>query len=171
MTEFVEQGNSYKALPLGTAAFSQGSTWWMGTGTTPAEFDRKRAVVRDLLPKIYRCPSSNLPETLTNTPASTRVATRYQWSSYVALAGSSIHPSADRTLPPASSHWSGGGAFPGAKARRFADFTDGLSNSFVVGEQSAYLRGNTQTRTQGDRSPGCVDCQVEVVRKGVAVIA
>ncbi len=147
ITEFVEQGNSYKSLPQGTAAFSQGSTWWMGTATTPAQFDLKRAVVRNFRPKIYRCPSSALPESLTNTPASTRVPTQYQWASYVALAGSSNHPSTDRTLPPGSSHWSGGGAFPGGRARKFADFTDGLSNTYVVGEQSARLRGNTQNRT------------------------
>ena len=49
MTEFIEQGNAYKALPAGTAAFSQGSTWWMGTGTMPtAEFDKKRFIVRVL---------------------------------------------------------------------------------------------------------------------------
>src|SRR5438128_5957770 len=42
-SEFIEQGNSYKALPRGTAAFSQGSTWWMGTATTPTtEYDKKR---------------------------------------------------------------------------------------------------------------------------------
>src|SRR5262245_14636795 len=57
MAEFVEQGNSYKALPQGTAAFSQGSTWWMGTATTPTDqYDLKRFIVRDYRPKIYRCP-------------------------------------------------------------------------------------------------------------------
>ena len=147
LSEYIEQGNSYKSLPPGTDAFSQGSTWWMGTGTTASEFDKKRAVVSAFRPKIYRCPSSDLPESQTNTPASTGVPTQYQWSSYVALAGSSNHPSTDRTTPPGSSHWSGGGAFPGARARKFGDFTDGLSNSYVVGEQSAFLRGNTQNRT------------------------
>jgi hypothetical protein len=119
----------------------------MGTATTPAQYDLKRAVVRDYKPKIYRCPSSNLPQTLTNTPASTGIATQYQWGSYVALAGSSNHPSTDRTLPPGSSHWSGGGSFPGGKARRLGEVTDGLSNTYIIGEQAAYLRGNTQNRT------------------------
>jgi len=148
MTEFIEQGNAYKALPAGTAAFSQGSTWWMGTGTTPtADFDKKRFIVRDLLPKIYRCPSSSLPDFQANTPASTGVTTNYQWASYVALAGSSNSPTTDKTTPPGSSHWSGGGAFPGAVPRKFADVADGLSNTYVVGEQSAFLAGNTQNRT------------------------
>jgi prepilin-type N-terminal cleavage/methylation domain-containing protein len=147
LTEFVEQGNSYKALPQGTGAFSQGSTWWMGTSTGPvSEYDKKRVIVRDLLPKIFRCPSSNLPATLTQgTPSSGNW--EFQWASYVALAGSSIHPSADRTTPPGSSHWSGGGAFPGAKERTFGAVTDGLSNTYVIGEQSAFLRGNTHNRT------------------------
>jgi prepilin-type N-terminal cleavage/methylation domain-containing protein len=146
MAEFVEQGAAYKALPQGTAAFSQGSTWWMGTSTTPvADFDKKRVIVRDLKPKIYRCPSSNLPETLTESTPSGNW--QFPWASYVALAGSSNHPSTDRTLPPGSSHWSGGGAFPGAKARKFGEVTDGLSNTYVIGEQSAYLLGNTQNRT------------------------
>jgi prepilin-type N-terminal cleavage/methylation domain-containing protein len=147
MAEYVEQGASYNALPQGTAAFSHQSTWWMGTATTPAEYDKKRAVVRDFKPKIYRCPSSPLPDTLRNTPASTGVPTEYLWASYVALAGSSIHPTADRTLPPGSSHWSGGGAFPGGVARKFGDVVDGLSNTYVIGEQSAFLAGNTQNRT------------------------
>src|SRR5688572_20545717 len=68
LAQFIEQGNSYNALPQGTGAFSQGSTWWMGTATTAAQFDPKRAIVRDYKPKIYRCPSSNLPDTLTETP-------------------------------------------------------------------------------------------------------
>jgi prepilin-type N-terminal cleavage/methylation domain-containing protein len=144
LTEFVEQGNSFRALPQGTGAFSQGSTWWMGTATG-APYDPKRVIVRDLRPKIYRCPSSNLPETLTQ--GSPTGDWQFQWASYVALAGSSNHPSADRTVPPGSSHWSGGGAFPGGRARKFGDMTDGLSNTYVVGEQSAYLRGNTQNRT------------------------
>jgi prepilin-type N-terminal cleavage/methylation domain-containing protein len=148
LTEFIEQGNSFKAIPPGTAAFSQGSTWWMGTGTTPtADFDKKRFVIRDFLPKIYRCPSSSLPDFQTNTPASTGVPTNYQWSSYVALAGSSNSPTTDKTTPPGSSFWSAGGAFPGAVARKFADVADGLSNTYVVGEQSAFLAGNTQNRT------------------------
>ena len=147
LTEYMEQGNSYKALPQGTAAFSHGSTWWLGTGTSPiSEYDMKRAIVRDLKPKIWRCPSSNLPETQTqNTPASGMY--QLQWGSYVALAGSTNHRSTDRTSPTGSSQASGGGAFPGITTRSFSSFTDGLSNSYMIGEQSAYLRGNTQNRT------------------------
>jgi prepilin-type N-terminal cleavage/methylation domain-containing protein/prepilin-type processing-associated H-X9-DG protein len=147
--EFVEQGNSYNALPQnGTAAFSQGSSWWMGTATAPtAEMDQKRAVVRDLRPKIWRCPSSNLPPTQTVTVAATGGRWEFQWGSYVALAGSSNHRTTDRTLPTGSAHHSAGGTFPGARARAIASITDGLSNTVMIAEQSAYLRGNTQNRT------------------------
>lgn len=131
LSEFVEQGNSFKALPhdaTGGVVFSSGSTWWMGTGTTPvADFDRKRVIVRDLKPKIWRCPSSNLPETQSEAPGG--VTWSFQWSSYTALAGGSNHPSTDGTLPTGASLHSGGGAFPGARARKFGDFTDGLSNT------------------------------------------
>src|SRR5262249_5732462 len=148
LTEFIEQGNAYKAIPAGTAAFSQGSTWWMGTATTPtAEYDKKRFVISDFLPKIYRCPSSPLPDFQTNTPASTGVPTNYQWASYVALSGSSNSPTPDKTTRRGPSNGWGGGAFPGAAPRKFADVADGLSNTYVVGEQSAFLAGNTQNRT------------------------
>src|SRR5262249_4502741 len=154
LTPFVEQDNSFKALPHdggSLAAFSDGSTWWMGTSTGPvADFDKKRVIVRDLKPKIWRCPASNLPETQTESSPSGNW--KFQWSSYVALAGSSKHPSTDKTLPPGSSQQSAGRAFPCAVARKFADVTDGLSNTYIIGEQSAFLRGNKENRTAATTS-------------------
>ena len=147
LSEFIEQGNSFNALPQGPGIFSQMSQWWLGDSLNPAEFDRKRIIVSNFRPKIYHCPSSNLPQTTFEIPISTGVRWEYQWSSYVAIAGSTNHPSTDRTTPPGASHWSAGGTFPGAKARRFGDMTDGLSNIFMIGEQSAYLQGNQENRT------------------------
>jgi prepilin-type N-terminal cleavage/methylation domain-containing protein len=145
---YIEQGAGYNAVPPGTGAFSAGSTWWMGTATTPvAQFDEKRALCQQLRPTIWRCPSSTLPETQTLTVATTGSHWQFFWASYVALAGSTNHPTTDHVSPSGSAHHSAGGAFPGNRALRFADFPDGLSNTLVVAEQSAYLRGNTQNRT------------------------
>jgi len=145
---FIEQDAGFNAVPAGTGAFSVTSTWWMGTATTPvADFDRKRAVCQQLRPKIWRCPSSTLPETQPLTVASTGSQWQFQWASYVALAGSTNHRTTDRTSPSGTAHHSAGGAFPGNLAVKLGQFSDGLSNTIVVAEQSAYLLGNTQNRT------------------------
>jgi prepilin-type processing-associated H-X9-DG protein len=120
----------------------------MGTATTPAdEYDRKRALCQQLRPKIWRCPASPLPEVQHLTVATTGSQWQYQWTSYVALAGSTNHPTTDRVSPSGTAQHSAGGAFPGNRALKFGEITDGLSNTLVVGEQSAYLRGDTQDRT------------------------
>jgi prepilin-type N-terminal cleavage/methylation domain-containing protein/prepilin-type processing-associated H-X9-DG protein len=167
IAEFVEQGNSYNAVPQGTAAFSQGSTWWMGTGTTPFdEFDKKRVVVRDFQPKLYRCPSSNLPPTQAQTSPSPLGTSQFQWASYVPLAGSSNHRTTDRTSPTGSAHHSAGGTFPGVQPRKIADVADGLSNTVMVAEQSAYLQGNTQNRTAMTASGPTMGIKISRVPNG-----
>jgi prepilin-type N-terminal cleavage/methylation domain-containing protein len=145
-TEFIEQDSAYGSIPdQGVAVgFSQGSTWWMGTSTP--NFDPKRDVVSNYRPLFFRCPSSNLPPTqIEGSPSGQQW--HYPWGNYAALAGSSIHPSTDHTTPTGSAHQSGGGAFPGGTARLMSSILDGLSNTFIIGEQSAYLRQNNQNRT------------------------
>jgi prepilin-type N-terminal cleavage/methylation domain-containing protein/prepilin-type processing-associated H-X9-DG protein len=144
---YIEQDASYNAIPNATTgAFSVASSWWMGTATTPvAEFDRKRLILQNTRPKIWRCPSSSLPETQSLTASGT--TWEYMWTSYAAIAGSTNHPTTDRTTPSGTAYHSAGGAFPGNVTRTINDFPDGLSNTMLVGEQSAYLAGNTDNRT------------------------
>jgi prepilin-type N-terminal cleavage/methylation domain-containing protein/prepilin-type processing-associated H-X9-DG protein len=145
---YIEQDAGYNAVPRGTGAFSTSSTWWMGTATTPAaEYDMKRALCQQLRPKIWRCPSSNLPQAQPLTVASTGSRWEFAWTSYVAIAGSTNHRTTDRTSPSGTAHHSAGGAFPGNLAVKLGQFSDGLSNTILVSEQSTYLRGNTQNRT------------------------
>jgi prepilin-type processing-associated H-X9-DG protein len=146
---YIEMDTGYNAVPAGTGAFSVTSTWWMGTSTTPtAEFDKKRALLQQLRPKIWRCPSSPLPETQTETVAATGgTPWQFAWTSYAALAGSTNHRTTDHTSPSGTAYHSAGGVFPGNTAIKFGQISDGLSNTLVVGEQSAYLVGNTQNRT------------------------
>jgi prepilin-type N-terminal cleavage/methylation domain-containing protein/prepilin-type processing-associated H-X9-DG protein len=148
---FVEQDASFNAIQGRTDVAGAGSTWWMGTGTTPTNiYDIKRGICSQTRPKIYRCASTNLPLTRSSTPASTMVTTEYQWGTYVPIAGSVNHPTTDFVHPAAlfpGSAMSAGGAFPGGRAIKIAEFTDGLSNTLVVGEQSGYIFNNTQNRT------------------------
>jgi prepilin-type N-terminal cleavage/methylation domain-containing protein/prepilin-type processing-associated H-X9-DG protein len=145
---YIEQDAGYNAVPAGTGAFSAGSTWWMGTATTPVdEFDRKRALCQQLRPPIWRCPASDLPPVQHLTVATTGSHWDFQWASYVALAGSTNHPTTDHVSPSGAAHHSAGGAFPGNLALKLGQFTDGLSNTLVVGEQSTYLLGDSHNRT------------------------
>src|SRR5688500_11754936 len=106
--EFIEQGAAYESIPAGTAAFSQDSTWWMGTSTGPvADYDLKRAVVAAWRPKFWRCASTNLPETQIQNSSSGQ-PWHYPWGNYAALAGSSNHSSTDRTSPSGSARHSSG---------------------------------------------------------------
>jgi hypothetical protein len=58
----------------------------------------------------------------------------------VALAGSSNHPTTDHVSPSGTGHHSAGGAFPGNRPVKLGEITDGLSNTLLVGEQSAAPR-------------------------------
>jgi prepilin-type N-terminal cleavage/methylation domain-containing protein len=145
----IEQDNSFKDIMGRTGVDGPNSTWWMGTSTGPvATFDNKRRIAGAARPKIYRCPSSNLPEERTTNAAG--VPWTFQWGSYVLLAGSSNSTSTDTVHPagvyPGAVH-SSGGAFPGVQVLKIGSFTDGLSNTIIIGEQSAFLQGRTDNRT------------------------
>src|SRR5262249_29592474 len=109
---YIEMDAGYNSVPAGTGVFSTTSTWWMGTATTPAsEYDKKRAALQQLRPKIWRCPSSTLPVTQHLTVATTGSTWDFAWTSYVAIAGSTNHRTTDHKSPSGTAYASAGGAF------------------------------------------------------------
>jgi prepilin-type N-terminal cleavage/methylation domain-containing protein/prepilin-type processing-associated H-X9-DG protein len=143
---YIEQDNTLRAATAAAAGNAQvEAQWWMGWLSFPAEMDAKRTVLQEARTKIWRCPSSNLPETQDLLVGSR--TWQFAWSTYAGVAGSTNHRSTDRLSPSGTAWASAGGAFPGNIKVPLAAFTDGLSNTIVVVEQSAYLRGNTQNRT------------------------
>jgi type II secretory pathway pseudopilin PulG len=60
---------------------------------------------------------------------------------YVLVAGSTLHPSADHTTPIGDSHHSAGGMFRTNQPVKIGDITDGTSNTILVGEQSDRMKG------------------------------
>jgi prepilin-type N-terminal cleavage/methylation domain-containing protein/prepilin-type processing-associated H-X9-DG protein len=144
--EYIEQDNVIRAADTAAAGNTQVlNQWWMGWAVFPTEMDAKRTVLQGVRPKIWRCPSSNLPETQALTVNGR--TWQFAWTTYAGIAGSTNHPTTDRQSPSGTAWHSAGGAFPGNIKVPLSAFSDGLSNTMVAAEQSAYLRGNTQNRT------------------------
>jgi prepilin-type N-terminal cleavage/methylation domain-containing protein len=143
---YIEQDAGFQAVIAQVGESAVFSNWWLGGGQpNQTVMDRKRNILAQVRPKVWRCPSSPLPQAQALNTNGQRW--ELQWNSYVGLAGSSRHRTVDRTSCAGSAHFSAGGVFPGNLAVAFSQVTDGLSNTFVIGEQSNYLRGNTQNRT------------------------
>jgi prepilin-type N-terminal cleavage/methylation domain-containing protein len=98
------------------------------------------AVATDLMIKVYRCPSSAVPEWFT----SGGVAVRKMVVSYTGISGSAINASGPGVYSATCCGGSGslasdnGVLFAGSKTG-FASITDGSSNTWLIGEQSRHL--------------------------------
>ena len=131
---YIDQANAYNQLS-GAGCFNSNFTWWLGSTNTNTQ-NILVPILQQVKPPVYRCPSSPFAET---TPSKSMI-----WNSYVLVAGSDQHPTTDH-FASGTAYASAGGAFPGNKPCRFRDFTDGLSNTMLVAEQSNWLgmdRGN-----------------------------
>ncbi|MDB5385578.1 MAG: hypothetical protein JWM11_1224 [Planctomycetaceae bacterium] len=90
---------------------------------------------------VFRCPSDS-GSTLVTSPLSngysvSGTTTQFGRSNYAGVVGSVVNGSI-----PTTSNGAGNGAFSQNSKRNFRDFTDGLSNTFLVGEKrSAGLAG------------------------------
>ena len=119
---------------LSGVGFGSQISYWMGSGSA------KTALVRPILDgyqvNAYRCPSTQLPR-FRDVPFN-GVNFRYMVPSYVMIAGSNLSSTTD-TNGPNGGHCSGGGIFPGSVARRFAEISDGTSNTMMLAEQSNWV--------------------------------
>ncbi|HVJ86568.1 MAG TPA: DUF1559 domain-containing protein [Caulifigura sp.] len=129
---YIDQGPLFQKVAPYTDAIL--TSWWMNS-TSPGQVSANPPLwqlVDGFKPPMFRCPSSDLPETLNETNRGW-----YMVSSYVGIAGSSQHPTADPNGPGASI-CSGGGLFTGGNdGVKIAQVSDGTSNTMMVGEQSA----------------------------------
>ena len=131
----IEQDPLYKSLIIG------GGTGYGNTANGPF-FTQARI-------PLYRCPSTPLPElTTSGVPGSGQL----MLPTYVAIAGAAngVIPTTifneTRIRTPGSAAgccsggiMGGGGAMPSNQKLKFADITDGLSNTLYIGEQGDFL--------------------------------
>lgn len=143
--------------------FDHGPTWWVLTlpfmeqnnvydqlEFKPNSFllsisdSTNRRILHEHAPDYMVCPSSALPKFVDrgNNASWNPPVAHLVKANYVAIGGSSDHPSTDAMQLPPGPH-SGGGMFVQGKTLRFRDAIDGLSNVAIVGEQSGWgVRNN-----------------------------
>jgi prepilin-type N-terminal cleavage/methylation domain-containing protein len=126
----IEQGPLFDRL----AAIGFGSqiAYWMSSAN--AKTPLVKAALDGYLVQSYRCPSSLLPKFRPINSSQQMVGT------YPMISGSNLHQSTDHNGP-SGAHCSAGGLFTGIVPRRFAEATDGTSNTMLLGEQSNWIAG------------------------------
>jgi prepilin-type N-terminal cleavage/methylation domain-containing protein/prepilin-type processing-associated H-X9-DG protein len=124
---------------LAAVGFGRNAVYWMDSPT--AGTAKIRPVLSGLMVTTFRCPSTPMPkwrDAIAVEPG------RFMVPAYVNIAGSNVHPSTDR-LGPNGGHCSAGGIVSGNMARRFAEITDGTSNTLMLSEQSTWVAGVKNT--------------------------
>jgi prepilin-type N-terminal cleavage/methylation domain-containing protein/prepilin-type processing-associated H-X9-DG protein len=127
----IEQSGIYQRLAA--VGFGNTVSYWMGS--SGAKTPLIRAALDAYIIKGYRCPSSMLPQ------FQTVVDARLMVPSYAMIAGSNLHQSTDHKGQNGG-HCSAGGLFTGNFPRRFAEASDGTSNTMMLGEQSNWVANN-----------------------------
>lgn len=127
---YLEGGNLYNQMAA--VGFGDSANYWLGANN--AVTHRILDIMQGSTFSVYRCPSSPLIATVT-------IQNRQiMWPSYILIAGSDRHRSADPRAFNSSIH-SSGGVFPGSIAYKIGAVTDGTSNTMIISEQSQWGRG------------------------------
>ena len=124
---FLDQAPVYMRFNFGVSPF------------TSSNFRSGTEVLENLSMNVYVCPSSSLPTNVggQNNPQNALM------HMYVGIAGAYPDP-AGRTVGSASSYggfYTNNGALLYNQITRMADFTDGSSNTMIIGEQSGRVAG------------------------------
>jgi prepilin-type processing-associated H-X9-DG protein len=120
---------------LAAVGFGSNAVYWMDSPT--AGTAKIRPILNGLMVTAYRCPSTPMPkwrDAVAVEPG------RFMVPAYVNVAGSNLHESTDHNGPNGG-HCSAGGIVSGNVTRRFAEITDGTSNTLMLSEQSNWVAG------------------------------
>jgi prepilin-type N-terminal cleavage/methylation domain-containing protein/prepilin-type processing-associated H-X9-DG protein len=129
----VEQGTLFSALAA--VGFGSNAVYWMDSPT--AGTAKIRPMLNGHMVSAYRCPSTPMPKWR---DVSAVEPARLMVAAYVNIAGSNIHDSTDHNGPNGG-HCSAGGVITGNFPRRFAEISDGTSNTLMLSEQSNWVAG------------------------------
>ncbi|OAI40015.1 hypothetical protein AYO40_00885 [Planctomycetaceae bacterium SCGC AG-212-D15] len=191
--EFLPPGGAVDQAPWGTAAGTYGSSWlayllpYIEQQALYRELQFASssgwgnavdgAAISDVIIPIYRCPSSPLPMHATYPPPGS-TGGGPMVPSYVGISGigtNNLIPGYTESRINAgggssgccSGGWAGGGGvlFPNSKVR-FADMSDGTSNTMVVSEQGDFMT-DTSGNKQHWSSGACVGWMIGATGSGV----
>jgi prepilin-type N-terminal cleavage/methylation domain-containing protein len=132
-------GSSWKVYLLPYIEQTALHSKWVFDGTNSGyQNANNMPLVNRMTLKIYRCPSSPLPEFYT---ASNNAGSIQMLTSYTGIAGSNLPGTTFYT----GTHGDGSGTGPlyANSTASMASLTDGTSNTFLIGEQSDHLRDAT----------------------------
>ncbi len=111
------------------------SKWLFNGANSGYTHTNNMPLVNKISLKIYRCPSSVLPEFYTN---SNNAGSIQMFTSYTGIAGSNLPGST--FYSGTHGYASGDGPLYANSVASMASLTDGTSNTFMIGEQSDHLR-------------------------------
>lgn len=132
-------GSSWKVYIL--PYIEQDAIWrkWQHTGSSGYTNANNIGMVNNITFKMYRCPTSPLPEM---SPYSNTSGYLTMFTSYTGISGSTLDPASLTCSGGAGIVSAGGLLFPNSKVT-LGRIPDGSSNTMLVGEQSDHLRDAT----------------------------